>query len=381
MRNWTEFRRNKLPALDGLRGVASIWVVLHHLCTNKLVFSTPLLENGSMLVDTFFVISGFVMTYQYAGRILNMRDVLIFLWRRIARIWPLHVFILMLMLAPRIFTIMVNGWHSSQLFIYNDDHSFISLIASIFLLHGMGIYNYAVWNGPSWTISVEFFAYVVFCFSVLQRRLVFLHITIFIILTSLIVLFSSGFDLSVPLKLSFFRCLFGFFIGSLTCTIFISWNSKCYNIDHRTLFGSIITILLIVLIWIGPAKSYSFLFPVVCSFFIFFLALSEGRISNFLSMKIMQFLGLWSLGIYLIHIPVLNILMKVGQKLSFLNVDFTRAGWSFTSTIFYIILVLLLSALSHKFIEKNAQRIMNNYTKIINAKYVANVNGNGETRS
>jgi peptidoglycan/LPS O-acetylase OafA/YrhL len=55
---------NYFPSLDGLRAIAVLWVMLHHMRIFFHVdgFLTPVLRSGSLGVDIFFVISGFLIT-------------------------------------------------------------------------------------------------------------------------------------------------------------------------------------------------------------------------------------------------------------------------------------------------------------------------------
>ena len=41
----------------------------------------------------------------------------------------------------------------------NNSYSFL---LNVFLLHSMGLIDYLSWNAPSWSISVEFYTYLVF---------------------------------------------------------------------------------------------------------------------------------------------------------------------------------------------------------------------------
>ena len=95
----------QLPSLTPLRGVAALWVVLYHYCGTAQFFPnldiTPhsyLISKGYLAVDMFFVLSGFVMAHVYRrafseGVGEHYRG---FLMARIARLYPLHVFILSL---------------------------------------------------------------------------------------------------------------------------------------------------------------------------------------------------------------------------------------------------------------------------------------------
>ena len=73
---------NRIPALDGLRGVLAVVVVIHH-CLRAAGSNAALLA-ANLSVLCFFVMSGYVLARSYDG------EPLAFLARRIVRLWPLY---------------------------------------------------------------------------------------------------------------------------------------------------------------------------------------------------------------------------------------------------------------------------------------------------
>ena len=87
--------RGHIPALDGIRGIAILTVLLSHfLMREYFVIERTffIMQNGWMGVDLFFVLSGFLIT----GILLDSRDrpsyFSAFYWRRLLRIFPLYYF-------------------------------------------------------------------------------------------------------------------------------------------------------------------------------------------------------------------------------------------------------------------------------------------------
>ena len=75
-----------------LRGIAAIWVVLFHFSPHLATpFEGAWIENGYWGVDVFFTLSGAVLYYVYAATfadgLLSYKD---FLWKRFARLYPVH---------------------------------------------------------------------------------------------------------------------------------------------------------------------------------------------------------------------------------------------------------------------------------------------------
>ncbi|MFC1444296.1 acyltransferase [Streptacidiphilus sp. N1-10] len=83
--------RDRLPSLTGLRFWAALLVVAYHLSRqyHRLPLVSSLVWYGRDGVTFFFVLSGFVLAWSYAGAAAVPARV--FYRRRFARVWPLHV--------------------------------------------------------------------------------------------------------------------------------------------------------------------------------------------------------------------------------------------------------------------------------------------------
>eukprot|EP01037_Dinobryon_pediforme_P010847 gene10847-10927_t len=154
-------------ALDGLRGVAAVFVVLYHFRVFVFPGAFWFARNGFYAVDLFFILSGFIIATNYALRIKTLADAEIFMLRRLFRVWPLH-------LAVLAATCIEHGVRSAvfgQPF-FDVLHRAVSLPSNILLIHSWGIFTgHTGWNLPSWSISVEMLAYIVFAVVTLRFRL------------------------------------------------------------------------------------------------------------------------------------------------------------------------------------------------------------------
>lgn len=61
----------RIDVLDALRGICALLVVLVHFRSNGYIAQLPVLRNGWLFVDYFFVLSGFVIAHSYGARLAS----------------------------------------------------------------------------------------------------------------------------------------------------------------------------------------------------------------------------------------------------------------------------------------------------------------------
>lgn len=160
----------EIRALTGLRIVAAVWVVLFHFRPMLGDASpgfrdalAPVLDCGAQGVDLFFILSGFVLTWNYLdrmGRSWSVRANLYFLWLRLARVWPVYLVTLHLAAVWVIFTLHVGHVPSPEA----GQLTAISYVRQILLvqLWFQPYFDGSSWDGPAWSISAEWLAYLLF---------------------------------------------------------------------------------------------------------------------------------------------------------------------------------------------------------------------------
>src|SRR5260221_174467 len=109
-----------LPALTTIRGLAAWWVVLYHFKEEfpREFVGTPIFHfvaHGDFAVDLFFELSGFVIALNYASafRRPTWMQYTKFLILRLARIYPLYIFILLIFLIN---PLAIALWSSAKSF-------------------------------------------------------------------------------------------------------------------------------------------------------------------------------------------------------------------------------------------------------------------------
>ncbi|MDO8299212.1 acyltransferase, partial [Lacisediminimonas sp.] len=264
-----------IKSLEGGRGLAALIVALYHLKIGTADWSV--LRNGYLFVDLFFVLSGFVICAAYAGRMANGDDFRAFLIRRTGRLLPLLLFSTLffilvqngIVLAKRIAAAAGYGAALASpgaLDFVTPDPA--QLLAVATFTHGMGLFHDLILNTPSWSISTEFFTYLLFAAICLfakgrARLLVFaflsmaaLAISVWASVTIHQCLVKGG-CLSLTYDFGFPRTVFSFFLGTLC------WHfSRIWNTDGTlfTIAGSVLLLALLTLVDGRPVLAFAFPF-------------------------------------------------------------------------------------------------------------------------
>lgn len=141
----------KLPSLTAGRGIAALLVAVHHACLVWGGILAPVGNVGWLGVSYFYILSGFVLTWSFAPE----RSTREFYLNRVARIYPLHIITLAIsLIAFLLIRDPLAGYKGNVL----------GTISQLFLIHDWLPGHPQVrqaWNGVSWSLSAEFFFYVV----------------------------------------------------------------------------------------------------------------------------------------------------------------------------------------------------------------------------
>ena len=153
------------PHVEGLRGVAALYVFFFHLTQVAIGIRSPLhlwlplampLLYGHYAVAVFIVVSGFVLGLPVARNPMRF-DAKKFALRRARRIYPAYLTALCLSIPTfYLYALVVLGKHPSL------EHVFISFVAHVVLLHNISASTIKYINPPLWSIALECQIYVVF---------------------------------------------------------------------------------------------------------------------------------------------------------------------------------------------------------------------------
>jgi peptidoglycan/LPS O-acetylase OafA/YrhL len=118
----------------------------------ELIVIGSVIQAGYFAIPLFFVLSGYLLGWRYAESLTSSRALTRYFWLRLGRIYPVHLASLFL----TVILVTRNGWPSEPYY------SVGSLAANVLMVHAWQPRFSVTWNFPSWSISSEWFAYLIF---------------------------------------------------------------------------------------------------------------------------------------------------------------------------------------------------------------------------
>jgi peptidoglycan/LPS O-acetylase OafA/YrhL len=358
-----------IKSLEGLRGIAALIVALYHLKIGTEYVAV--LKNGYLFVDLFFVLSGFVICAAYFSRMNTVQDFKPFVIRRFGRLFPLLVFstILFVLLTNLIvFAKKLAVAYGYGGFLNNPDGlTFLvpsagEVLATLTMTHSLGIFDDLILNTPSWSISTEFYTYLLFaavCLLFPERK----RLPVFGVLTAIgmaVTVWSSvnvhaclekGGCMGVTYDYGFLRCVYSFFLGALLYHV-----SRTVALPNGMLQAAGLVTLGLCFSLLAAFPGIAFLFPFAFALLILSLTKDSGTLATLLKMRPFQILGQRSYSIYMLHMPLMLIFENIAKR-----VDGVLAGA--LVVVAYVGVLLLISGWSYRFIEDPFRERFNRLAK------------------
>jgi peptidoglycan/LPS O-acetylase OafA/YrhL len=332
--------KEKIIYLESLRGIACVLVVIYHY---KICDFFYLPETVWICMEFFFVLSGFVIALNYQERILDFKSFISFKKKRFLRLYPLHLLTLLLM--------------AFFYFKTTNEFNFYNFLINLLFLQNLILDN-LTFNGPSWSVSSEFYVYIVFGITSLilqNKKKKFLFISSLFIIASFVYLIIQD---SFETQFGFARVIYSFFLGVMIYNITQYENIKIPNyVSYFSIF--LIIFCIIYFEMIDENINFNIFMPIL--FFVYITSLvcgEKSKMKEFLNNRMLVSLGTWSYGIYLLHIPVsyygsiflknINFYENTNIKLSTLN-DLTA--------VFFLLMTIFISKYSYVYFEKKFQTL------------------------
>ena len=324
--------------LTGVRFIAAAWVMLYHyqpaLAASGLLVPVlhEFLRLGSVGVDLFFALSGFILTHTYLTRLgprLTGAGSLNFWWLRLARVYPVYFLMLNVAGLAALAEGVVTGEGR------RDWMTFPSYLQQVFMVQEWGPDPQRGWNFPAWSLSMEWLAYLFFPLLVLllwRLRDRFgpwaLAGLAFLALTPLLYIGLTRDDdpFLVQGWASTIRIATEFTAGSITYLAVRKWQDSLTAAKAARALAWIVPAAILVMAvvmgnidalqWEGlpdeAPRGYVVIIPLLI-LWLGALALSNGRPSKFLSTHTLVVGGFISYSLYLVHIVWYG-LWRAGMK-------------------------------------------------------------------
>jgi peptidoglycan/LPS O-acetylase OafA/YrhL len=362
--------REKLPQLDVLRGLCAIMVALNHVEIETPLQAFGVIRHGALFVDFFFVLSGFIIAYNYAG-LSTLPELSRFMGLRLARVYPLHLVMLFVFLGYELLQWFVVALGHVSLdsapFSYNNTLAFL---LNLTMLNGVGLSRLS-FNVPAWSISTEFWTYLLFGLIAVTcaGRPKLLGLAAFIVAAGALAML-LGADgqpsLTHDWRVFFPRCVFSFFLG--VC-LYAAMHTRVHGtrrqrsvIDRANIIGVLWQVATVCAgLWVvtraepsAPEWEFAapFVFVAVIAVFVLYPDTALVRLTK---RRPMLWIGSVSYSIYMVHMIVL---LAIEAFLRYvLHAPKTAEGIEIAPgvgaglMVFYLAGVLWIAALTYRFVE------------------------------
>ena len=288
----------RFEALDSWRGICACLIVFHHMSFGHLQ-SFFLVQNAHTAVDFFFVLSGFVIAYSYQEKIIKGFSLRDFIFLRVGRIYPLHMLMLFFFVLLELSKLLVPA---GEAMFTNESKNIETFINNVLLIQGLGMFDVLSWNGPSWSISAEFYTYLFYGMALFVfRQKLWIPALLTMIAAPVALIVSGHTVMDMTYNGGFFRCVYGF-SGGVLCYYLMKFLPKDLSglkFPHALETASLTLILLFIAF--ASNNLFSYLTPYVFMFAVLVFSYEAGCISKFLKQRAFLFIGMLSYSIYMTH--------------------------------------------------------------------------------
>jgi peptidoglycan/LPS O-acetylase OafA/YrhL len=386
------------PSLNGLRFIAALMVIIHHLEQIKSLFGLPnaftewhfIKIMGNLGVDLFFTLSGFLITYLLLSEHDKFKtiDVKRFYIRRCLRIAPLYyvIIILGLFILPHLdfFTIpqytegVQNGFGKKTFFYFFMLPNVVS-----------NLYAYIPYLGQTWSMGVEQQFYLIWPLILKFSKN---HLKVFGgIILGMVLITNVLYYLSLPENgiieqgssvFYFISALYPFFemlriscmaIGAIGAYYLYYLNAPVlrFLFSSYTQLISFVLVLQLMLFGIEIPVFHHEIYSLFFTIIILNLAANPNCYFN-LENKILDYLGKISYSIYMWHGIALIVGLKSAMAYNPKVDDF------YSILVYYVVslvVTLVLSSISYELFEMPFLSYKNQFAKIRNGNLGENTEG------
>lgn len=333
--------RTRLAVLDGMRGVAAVFIILDHLTD---VMKPPLFPGRYLAVDLFFLLSGFVIAHSYADRLRDGMSIRDFMLQRMVRLYPLYllgVILGLIVILPATRGAGSNNWINLA----------IDAVAGILFFPSPSQFTVADGsvsrlNSPSWSLFYELLVNFLFALVVpylSTRRLGIIIAGGAMAMTAVVIHTNTldlGWWLTTPHVLGGLgRSIFCFFSG---VAVYRIWQTGRYA--SLRLPGWLVFIALVVALTLPGSGSWHGVVALVCAWIVFpALILAGAQATTGPKMLLVcANLGAASYAFYILQVPIIG-LIKIFFDY-FAGMPLSALGWMGVALVVAVVYTSALAA-------------------------------------
>lgn len=278
-----------IASFEGLRGMAALFVFLHHLfCASP---HAPF-ANAYLAVDLFFVLSGFVICRACSPQLSGLASLRTFMIRRIGRLWPTHIAATLLSLAAT-----------------RHLPSFSETLALTTMSQGLNLFQAGIGNPVSWSAGDELYVYLLFGAICLLLRgyartvsFAALALIAYAIAAWIEIdrgcLLQGGCFSSLVHRFGWLRCIAGFFLGTLV----YEFRGRIDTLPNATAF-QLMTFsgAFFLLLFADEFPGSALMAPLLFAALVGSLIGDHGPVARIFQTRPAQYLGKISYSLYLGH--------------------------------------------------------------------------------
>ncbi|MFV9551532.1 acyltransferase family protein [Algibacter sp. PT7-4] len=336
----------RIEQLTFTRFIAAILIVIFHYGRETFFFTNShisfIFKQANVGVSYFFVLSGFVMIIAYKNK--KAIPFLKFLKNRLARIYPVYLMAIILVLIFKVY----------------NAFSIVDLPLNLFMIQAWFHDKALSINTPGWSLSVEFFFYLLFPFlmnryytKIHLKTLAFWIISFWIIsqiVYHLLVFKSIEIPFFVKKDISYHPVMHlnAFLVGNLAGLFFIKNRDKLKS-NYRLVIILLLFILVLLLKFSFGLNYHNGLLSLIFAPLIILMSLNNDKITQILSHRLFVFLGEISYGIYILQFPIWALLNNYRMR-TYFKVN-PEEDYLLTFTIRLFILIII-AGFSYVLFEK-----------------------------
>jgi peptidoglycan/LPS O-acetylase OafA/YrhL len=374
----------RFVVLDSWRGIAACLVALFHLDAYSHLYDVPFLRNSWLFVDFFFVLSGFVIAANYQQRLLDGFGVGRFLLLRLGRLYPLHFAVLTLFIGSELLKvlrrILIPGtlWSLTPIAPFSaPQQAPDTIFANLLLIQSLHVFDFLTWNVASWSISTEFYTYVIFAACLVGfRKHAWIALLLAMIGGPVLIATLSEHNMNTHYDWGIVRCVYGFAAGAMSWNVYRKWKGEL----GKWLSGSIVEWgalgLVAVFVSVAGTTLLSIAAPYIFALVVLVFAFEGGAASAVLRLRPLVFLGTVSYSIYMTHVFVAKRMFDAGNQLDarwhidpFTHCRIDGGDVAFLGTqlwhgdiayLAYMAMIIAMSYFTYRWIEKPAREWVRN---------------------